>query len=95
MKQPSRPYISVNCAFHDYLEHFATLRQIVVIVYRDESTGQVKTIKEGVITDLSGGRNGEYSHIKFPGGKKIIRNDYLISVSDINVSDFEGDNCGV
>ena len=88
-----KPYSPINCAFHDYLEHFATLRKQVVIVYKDEITSKVETISDAVIVDLSGGRDGEFSHIKFPAGEIIIRNDYLISVGDIKMSDFEGGNC--
>ena len=95
MHSTNKPYTPINCAFHDYLEHFATLRQSVVIVYKDEITSKVETILDGVIFDLTGGRNGEFSHIKFPGGEIILRNDYLISVGNIKMSDFDDETCGI
>ena len=95
MPATNKPYIPINCAFHDYLEHFATLRQLVTIVYIDEKSLKKVVINQAMIVDLTGGRNGEFSHVKFPGGNKIIRNDYLISVGDVKASDFDQDKCGI
>lgn len=95
MKTVNKPYRPINCAFHDYLEHFATLRQPITIVYSDENTAEIITLTEAVIANLSGGREGEFSHITYPEGEIIIRNDYLVAVGNIKMSDFEDGNCGV
>ncbi|MFK8046779.1 MAG: hypothetical protein AB8B72_14870 [Crocinitomicaceae bacterium] len=87
------PYIPINCEFHDYLEHFATLKQAITIVYKDEITSKKEIIENAFIVDLTGGRNGEFSHIRYQAGEKIIRNDYLISVGDVKMSDFNGNSC--
>jgi len=94
MKNIDKPYKPINCAFHDYLEHFATLRQAVDILYIDENTSETIIIKQAVIVDLTGGRNGEYLHAKTASGKVIIRNDYLISVGAVKALDFDSDKCG-
>ncbi len=85
-----KDYIPVNCAFHDYLEHFATIRETVSVKYFQENKEQRA---EGVIIDLSGGRNGEFIHLSAVGGvEKIIRMDYILSINDITQTDF-GTDC--
>ncbi|MFK8038763.1 MAG: hypothetical protein AB8B74_10770 [Crocinitomicaceae bacterium] len=90
-----KPYTPINCAFHDYLEHFATLGKLVAIVYTDHRTSEIETIEKAIITDLTGGRNGEYSHIEFDNQEVIIRNDFLISVGGIKVADFDKGKCDI
>ncbi len=86
-------YIPINCAFHDYLEHFASLRKLVTVVYKDEVTESLVRIDNAIIFDLTGGRDGEYTHLKHNGQEEIVRNDYLVSVDDIRLSDFDVNSC--
>lgn len=84
-------YIPVNCAFHDHLEHFATLRKEVAVEYLENDQVLKST---GVIIDLTGGRQGEYIHLKTSEEVKQIRMDYLRSVGGIVQDDFDA-SCGV
>jgi len=77
-------YRPVDCGFYDHLEHFATLREKIDVVYKEND--RIKTIKEAIISDLSGGRNGEFVHLN--RDEHIIRADFLISVGGINLDDF-------
>lgn len=95
MRAIKKAYVPINCELHDYLEHFATLGQSIDIVYSDEFTRSCEMIKDAVIFDLTGGRNGEFTHIRFPGGERKIRNDYLISINEVKCVDFKEGNCKV
>lgn len=93
--EPRNKYIPINCAFHDYLEHFATLRQPVNIVYNDEVSLRTEIIQEAVIFDLTGGRDGEFTHVRYLEGEKKIRNDYLISVDGIKLASLDENSCRI
>lgn len=86
-----KKYQPVNCAFHDYLEHFATLKQGITIVYKQGD--ELMTLSNKIITNLSGGRNGEYLHFFEAGVEQKIRLDDLISVGGIQLSDFSESAC--
>ena len=86
-----KKYQPIKCGFHDYLEHFATLREPVSVVYQD--MGRVIELQDVVIHDLSGGRDGEFIHIMKDTKEKLIRMDYLISISGINSNHFTENFC--
>ena len=90
----NKKYKPISCAFHDYLEHYATLRQPVKIVYKNRLNHNVETVNEAVIYDLTGGREGEFTHFRSANGEVIVRNDDLISVGDHRLSDYD-DTCGI
>lgn len=68
-------YKPINCGYHDYLEHFATLKSYIRIQYFDDIHA-VRTT-DAIITDLQL-KNGEEFAILSSGEE--IRLDQLISV---------------
>ena len=86
------PYKPVHCTFFDYFEHFATLRQRVTIRFIEN--GEEKILNEALIFDLPGGKAGEYVHIRKGEETFIIRADYILSINEINATDFDG-SCGI
>ena len=91
MSNNTEEYIPISCGFHDYLEHFATLRTPTKIVYKNNA--EIITLENCVIFDLSGGRKGEYAHIK-NGDKEIkIRMDFIISIDDVDADKFNRGFC--
>lgn len=91
MNEPIKKYQAIPCGFHDYLEHFTTLKQVVTLQYKDEN--EVIVTHDAIIRDLSGGRAGEYVHFLKDGAEQKIRMDYLISVGGIRALDFPNTTC--
>ena len=85
------PYVPINCEFHDYFEHFATLRRPVTLRYNLD--GETLTITKAIIYDLSGGRNGEYAHVKNDALHLKIRMDHIVSINEIESKSFNTDYC--
>ena len=88
-----KDYQPVNCTFYDYMEHFCIRKEKVPLIYRE--LDEIKTLENQVIFDLSGGSKGEYIHLKPNGIEELIRMDQLISVGDIQLSDFDSASCTV
>lgn len=84
-------YKPVNCGFYDFFEHFATLREKVTITY---VLGEEIKKRQGIITDLTGGRAGEYLHLKTSTEEIKLRMDYIIAINDIKAADY-GEQCGI
>ncbi|MFT5820352.1 MAG: transcriptional antiterminator Rof (Rho-off) [Crocinitomix sp.] len=87
----SDPYQPINCEFHDYLEHFATLRCPITLRY--QLNGKATTVSKAIIYDLTGGRNGEYAHIKNDTLDLKVRMDHIISIDAIEAKSFNSDYC--
>ncbi len=75
------------------MEHFCIRKEKVPLIYRE--LDEIKTLENQVIFDLSGGSKGEYIHLKPNGIEELIRMDQLISVGDIQLSDFDSASCTV
>jgi len=76
-------YIPINCNYYDLLEHYATLGEEVVVVFRSESGGEEQEFAR--IVDLYTRQGVEY--MKLADGTEI-RLDQLISVAGKNVPGF-------
>ncbi len=84
-------YQPINCAFHDYLEHFATLRQPISLKYF--LNGEETKLSNVILYDLSGGRNGEFAHLKNEELNVKIRMDHIISIENIEAKSFISNYC--
>ena len=87
----SDQYQPINCVFHDYLEHFATLRKPITVRYL--SNGLETSMSDAIIYDLTGGRNGEYAHFKNSTLDITIRMDHIISIDNIEATTFNSSYC--
>ncbi|MDG1914453.1 MAG: Rho-binding antiterminator [Crocinitomix sp.] len=85
------PYQPINCVFHDYLEHFATLRRPIKI--RFNLNGLEVSISKAIIYDLTGGRKGEYVHFKNDNTDLKVRMDHIISINNIEAKTFNSSYC--
>ncbi len=90
MNDTLNTYTPINCGFHDYLEHFATLRSKVTLIYKDGD--KTITLKNAVLFDLSGGRNGEYAHVRTSEREFRLRMDYIISIDEIKATSIKTHN---
>ncbi|NOQ73465.1 MAG: hypothetical protein GQ574_15780 [Crocinitomix sp.] len=85
------PYVPINCEFHDYFEHFATLRLPVTLCY--QLNGLDTTIANVIIYDLTGGRNGEYAHVRNDELDLQLRMDHIVSINEITSKSFNSGFC--
>jgi transcriptional antiterminator Rof (Rho-off) len=85
------PYQPINCVFHDYLEHFATLQRPITI--RFYLNGLETVLSKAIIYDLTGGRNGEFAHIINDDSNLKIRMDHIISIENIEAKIFNSSYC--
>ncbi|WP_035843246.1 hypothetical protein [Crocinitomix catalasitica] len=73
-------YTPINCSFYDVLEHYATLKSLVQVVYLDNSFE--KTIEKAIITDLRGNsKTGEIMYLQTVDNSYDIRMDYIVSIN--------------
>ena len=79
-------YKPISCTFHDHLEHFATRRDQVTIVFEDR--GSERTLDGVRIADIIGGREGEFVQFINGGSEMLVRLDSIISVNDKVLADF-------
>ena len=79
-------YKPISCTFHDHLEHYATNRDQVTIVFEDN--GESRTLEGVRIMDIIGGREGEFIQFINGGSEMLVRLDSLISVNDKILADF-------
>lgn len=77
----SKPYKPISCDYVDYIEHLATLKEKVTVVYRDGKNGIVLE-EEQLITWKNEG-NGEYLYTT----TAKIRLDKLVTINDKSPND--------
>ncbi len=82
--QPQTPYIPISCQFHDYIEHYATLRRLVEIRYWE--AGQRKYTKSRILSTCT--ENGaEYLILEVTPFR--LRLDQLIAIETHELIDFQ------
>lgn len=79
-----KTYKAISCTYYDYVEHYATLRQVVDILYKDEAD-KIQSIKS-IILDTKNDGNAEYMIVK--DVEQPIRLDKLISIADKKLADY-------
>lgn len=89
-------YIPISCAFHDYLEHYATMRKPVSIKFAVNE--EVQELESAVITNFSSQRDdkgtlNEYIHIKTENDIYKLRMDYLVSIDNVLANTFKEGFC--
>ncbi len=80
-------YEPISCTFHDHLEHFASLREHVTIVFMDD---KVERKLSGVrIADIIRSKKGEFIQFVSSGIEMLVRLDSIISVNEKVMADCE------
>lgn len=77
-----KKYIPISCVFYDLLEHYATRKQVVKIVFLSE---EQEIHLEGIIVDFEMNATKEEFLVI---NNQRIRLDYLISVDGKRLADF-------
>jgi Rho-binding antiterminator len=79
-----KEYKAISCTYYDYIEHYATLRQVVNIQYKDEAD-QLQSI-QNIILDTKNDGKAEYIIVK--DMEQPIRLDKLVSIEDKKLADY-------
>ncbi|MGK0388608.1 MAG: Rho-binding antiterminator [Maribacter sp.] len=79
-----KEYKAISCTYYDYIEHYATLRQMVNIQYKDEAN-QLQSI-QSIILDTK--NNGKAEYIIVKDMEQPIRLDNLVSIEDKKLADY-------
>ncbi len=85
----SRPYVPINCEFHDVLEAVATQRRVVAIVIEDEH-GEASTLQARIV-DITAHAGVETMRLD---DDRQVRLDAIVSVDGVRRDAF-ADACGV
>lgn len=91
METKNANYQPIDCGYFDYMEHYATLKKPITIRYFENE--DIVELKHQVIINISGGRNGEYIHVRINGTEQKIRMDKIISVDGVEAANFSSQNC--
>ena len=78
-------YSPISCTFHDYIEHFITLKQKVRIVYLNDDEEIEATTR--ILETYTSPTKEEF--MKLENTSSEIRLDNIISIDKYNLSDFE------
>jgi Rho-binding antiterminator len=79
-----KEYKAISCTYYDYIEHYATLKQMVNIQYKDEAN-QLQSI-QSIILDTK--NNGKAEYIIVKDMEQPIRLDNLVSIEDKKLADY-------
>lgn len=78
-------YTPISCDFYDWIEHYATKKQVVTIRFKD-ANNQEQTARCKILT-TSTAPDGEYLY--FNAGVPSIRLDHLIAIEDQLLANFQ------
>ena len=77
-------YRPISCVFYDYIEHYATTREVVEFVYRDEQGVEVTVYTRILDTEMQD--KVEYVHLsKAP---KRLRMDRIVRIAGHELKDY-------